>query len=129
MSASLVDIQTEDDVKKLVDSFYDKVNQDDLLAPIFNGFAHVNWAAHLPAMYDFWSSLLLGTSRYRGRPFPKHLPLPVDATHFQRWLNLFYATVEENFAGPNAEQAKVRALNIATMFEYRLRKRNSLSIL
>ncbi|MBC6991171.1 group III truncated hemoglobin [Hymenobacter sp. BT491] len=127
--ALLPDIHTEADIKILVDSFYDKVNQDDLLAPVFNGFAHVNWPSHLPAMYDFWSSLLLGTSRYRGRPFPKHLPLPVDAAHFQRWLELFYATVHENFAGPVAEEAKVRALNIATMFEYRIRKHNALSIL
>ena len=49
--------------------------------------------------------------------------------HFQRWLELFYATVAENFAGAKAEEAKVKALNIATMFEYRMRPKDSLSIL
>ena len=123
------DITSEADVKQLVDTFYDKVNADALLAPIFNGFAQVDWPKHLPAMYDFWSSLLLGTSRYHGRPFPKHLPLPIDSTHFEQWLVLFNATVEELFAGPRAEEAKVRALNIANMFEFRLRGRGSLSLL
>lgn len=128
-AASLPDIQTEADIQTLVDRFYDKVNQDELLAPIFNEVAAVHWAAHLPTMYDFWSSILLGTARYKGRPFPKHLPLPVGKPHFQRWLQLFYATVTEHFAGPTAEQAKIKALNIATMFEYRMRPKDSLSIL
>lgn len=129
MTHSLPDIQAEADIKLLVDTFYSKVHQDELLDPVFNGFAHVDWLRHLPIMYDFWSSILLGTSRYHGRPFPKHMPLPINATHFQRWLELFEATVDELFAGPKAEEAKVRALNIATMFEYRLRKRDPLSLL
>ena len=129
MSLPLPDIQSEADIKLLVDTFYQKVNEDALLNPIFNGFAHVDWGRHLPIMYDFWSSILLGSSRYHGRPFPKHMPLPIDATHFQRWLELFEATLDELFAGPKAEEAKVRALNIATMFEYRLRKRDPPSLL
>lgn len=129
MPAPVPDIQTEADIKLLVDTFYQKVNEDELLHPVFNGFAHVEWSLHLPIMYDFWSSILLGSSRYHGRPFPKHMPLPIDATHFQRWLELFEATVHELFAGPKAEEANVRALNIATMFEYRLRKRDPLSLL
>ena len=129
MTVSRPDIQTEADVKLLVDTFYLKVNQDDMLAPVFNGFAGVDWSRHLPIMYDFWSGILLGTSRYRGRPFPKHMPLPIDVTHFQRWLALFNATVDELFAGPKANEAKMRALNIASVFEFRLRKRDPLSLL
>ncbi|MCC3159167.1 group III truncated hemoglobin [Hymenobacter sp. 15J16-1T3B] len=127
--ASLPDIQTEADIQALVDWFYDKVNQDELLGPVFNDVAAVHWPAHLPTMYDFWSSILLGTARYKGRPFPKHLALPIEKPHFQRWLQLFYQTVAENFAGPKAEEAKVKALNIATMFEYRMRPKSSLSLL
>ena len=129
MTVSRPDIQTEADVKLLVDTFYLKVNQDDMLAPVFNGFAGVDWSRHLPIMYDFWSGILLGTSRYRGRPFPKHMPLPIDVTHFQRWLALFNATVDELFVGPKANEAKMRALNIASVFEFRLRKRDPLSLL
>lgn len=122
------DIQSEADIRLLVDTFYHKVGRDALLEPIFNGFAGVNWSRHLPIMYDFWSSILLGTARYHGRPFPKHLPLPIDATHFQRWLELFDATVAELFSGPKADEANLRALNIATMFEFRLRKRDPLTL-
>ena len=42
---------------------------------------------------------------------------------------LFNATVEELFAGFRAEETKVRALNIANMFEFRLRGRGPLSLL
>ena len=122
------DIQTEADVKTLVDTFYNKVNADALLAPVFNDFAHVDWPAHLPRMYDFWSGLLLHTSRYRGQPFLKHLPLPIAGPHFQRWLVLFTRTVDELFAGPVAREAKLRAQNIAHVFESRLQP-NHLSIL
>ncbi|MBJ6111607.1 group III truncated hemoglobin [Hymenobacter sp. BT523] len=129
MTPTRPDITTEADVKRLVDTFYAKVNQDALLDPIFNGFAQVDWPRHLPNMYDFWSGLLLGTSRYRGRPFPKHVPLPIDASHFQRWVALFLMTVDELFAGPTAEEAKLRGQAIAQVFEARLRGRGPLSVL
>ncbi|SFP89361.1 group III truncated hemoglobin [Hymenobacter arizonensis] len=129
MTNSLPDITSEADIRLLVDGFYAKVVDDALLGPIFNDFAHVDWPHHLPVMYDFWSSLLLGTTRYHGRPFPKHLPLPIGADHFQRWLALFEATVDELFAGPKAEEARVRARSIATLFEHRLRERNPLSLI
>ena len=129
MTSSLPDITSEADVKLLVDTFYAKVNHDALLDPIFNGFAHVDWPQHLPKMYAFWSGLLLGTARYQGRPFPKHVPLPVDATHFQRWVVLFQATVNELFAGPVADEARLRGQAIAQVFEVRLQERDPLSIL
>ncbi|TGE17385.1 group III truncated hemoglobin [Hymenobacter elongatus] len=129
MTNSRPDITSEADIRLLVDGFYAKVGQDALLGPVFNDFAHVDWPRHLPVMYDFWSSLLLGTTRYHGRPFPKHLPLPIAAAHFQRWLALFEATVDALFAGPRAEEAKVRARGIATLFEHRLRERNPLTLL
>ena len=129
MTSSLPDITSEADVKLLVDTFYAKVNHDALLDPIFNGFAHVDWPQHLPKMYAFWSGLLLGTARYQGRPFPKHVPLPIDATHFQRWVVLFQATVNELFAGPVADEARLRGQAIAQVFEVRLQERDPLSIL
>jgi hemoglobin len=117
----LPDLTTEADIRLLVDSFYHSVEQDELLGPVFNDFARVSWSHHLPAMYDFWSSVLFGTSRYKGRPFPKHIPLPIGAAHFQRWLQLFGQAVDAHFQGPVADEAKARALSIATLFEHRLR--------
>ncbi len=114
------DIRTEDDIKTLVDSFYEKVNADPLLAPIFNQVAEVDWAEHLPNMYDFWSSLLFRTTRYEGRPWPKHAVLPVNAPHFSRWVALFKQTVDEHFAGPKATEAKNFAASIADTFQNRM---------
>lgn len=114
------EIETRDDVVELVDKFYDKVNADDLLGTIFNDFAKVNWEKHLPIMYSFWSSILLDESSYSGRPFPKHIPLPIDQTHFDRWLQLFHETVDERFVGDKAEEAKKRASAIAGIFSFKL---------
>ncbi|QNF33626.1 group III truncated hemoglobin [Adhaeribacter swui] len=120
MQKALVDITTEDDIKTLVDRFYEKVNQDAMLSPIFNDFAKVDWEKHLPKMYQFWSSILLGTFTYAGQPFPKHAFLPVNPTHFAQWLHLFYQTVNENFSGPIADEAKIRAANIARIFSNKI---------
>src|SRR5688500_16841593 len=100
---SLSDICHEADIKTLVDSFYDKVNHDEQLGPTFNSMAQLYWPSHLLTMYDFWSSTLLGTMRFTGESITKHVALPLQGEHFQRWLNLFNATVEEKFAGPKAE--------------------------
>lgn len=114
------DITTEEDIKLLVDTFYDKVNQDERLSPIFNQVAKVDWTHHLPQMYHFWSTVLFGSMAYKGRPFPKHLALPVERAHFTRWIFLFTQTVEELFTGPMAEQAKQKATSIANMFQMKM---------
>jgi hemoglobin len=114
------EIHSREEVKVLVDSFYQKVNQDPDLSPIFNDLAKVHWEKHLPVMYDFWSSVLLGEMKYKGNPFLKHIPLPVNKKHFDRWLSLFKNTVDEHFKGEKAEEAKTRAESIAHIFEYKL---------
>ena len=114
------DIATEDDIKLLVDTFYDQVNQDELLSPVFNGFANVNWPEHLPVMYKFWSTVLFGSMAYKGQPFPKHMRLPVDRKHFARWECLFTQTVDELFEGPKAAEAKQKAASIARIFQMKL---------
>lgn len=111
------DIVQREDVKILVDRFYDKVKTDPLLGPVFN---HVDWPHHLPIMYDFWSSILLGDQSYRGNPLQKHLHLGIGEGHFGRWLILFKETVDENFEGEKAEEVKMRAQSIAGVFQIRM---------
>ena len=103
---AICDIETAQDVKRLVDAFYAKVNCDELLAPIFNETANVDWSTHLPTMYRFWESMLFRSGNYQGAPFPKHAVLPVQQAHFERWVTLFAETVDENFAGPKAKKRK-----------------------
>jgi len=114
------DIATQKDIIILVDRFYKKVNEDDLVSPIFNDSAKINWDKHMPIMYKFWGSILLQSASYKGQPFPKHMRLPVNEQHFERWLVLFYQTVNENFVGPKADEAIQRGLNIANVFMYKL---------
>ncbi len=114
------DIQNEADIKLLVDTFYDNVNRDTLLSSVFNDYAHINWAHHLPVMYKFWSSILFGTMAYRGQPFVKHVPLPITEEHFARWLQLFSQTVDSLFEGTTAQEAKQKATTIARVFQMKL---------
>jgi hemoglobin len=111
------DILKRDDIKILVDRFYDKVKDDSLLGPVFN---HVDWPHHLPIMYDFWSSMLLGDQTYRGNPLQKHMHLAINEDHFNRWLHLFTQTVDENFQGEKAEEVKMRAQSIAGIFQLKM---------
>jgi hemoglobin len=78
----------------LVRTFYGKVREDEILAPVFNERV-ADWELHLVRMGEFWSSVALLSGIYHGRPMEKHLPLPVDARHFDRWLQLFREAAQE----------------------------------
>lgn len=116
------DIATKEDVQQFVHAFYDKVNADDLLSPVFNKYAHVDWESHLPKMVKFWSSILLDSNEYRGQPFDKHAEHAqhIRAEHFERWLLLFEKTIHELFSGEKAELAIKRARSIGSVFQYKL---------
>ena len=114
------DIETEVDVRTLVDEFYGAVREDALLNRIFTDVAQVDWQRHLPKMYAFWNGLILGKVGYSGQPFAAHVQLPVEREHFMRWLTLFHATVDRLFAGPAAQRAKDAAASIAHTFAMRM---------
>lgn len=114
------EIKTIDDIKLLVDSFYGKVREDDLLAGIFNDVIQDRWPVHLEKMYRFWQTLLLEEHTYHGSPFLPHALLPVDNNHFNRWMELFNQTIEELFTGDKATEAKWRAGKMAEMFLYKI---------
>lgn len=110
------DIENLSDIQLLVNTFYGRVQQDNLIGPIFNARLEGKWQPHLEKMYAFWQTVLLEEHTYSGRPFPPHAKLPVHADHFERWKQIFNATVEELFEGKMAEEAKWRAERMATMF-------------
>lgn len=114
------EILTLEDIKLLVDSFYAKVRKDDLLTNIFNNVIQDKWEAHLNKMYSFWQTVLLEEHTYNGSPFIPHANLPVEKEHFDRWLYLFCETIDENFTGVKATEAKWRAEKMATMFYHKI---------
>lgn len=84
-------------IRAVVDEFYARARRDDIVGPVFNRvIPDAEWPAHLAKIADFWSSMLLGTGRYGGRPMPKHMGIPeLSDAHFMRWLRLFRETVTE----------------------------------
>jgi len=84
-------------IAAVVSAFYAKARRDDVIGPVFNRVvAADHWQQHIQTITDFWSSMLLGTRRYMGRPMPKHIAIPeLSDAHFQRWLTLFRETAEE----------------------------------
>lgn len=114
------DISTLDDIKLLVNTFYEKVQNDDLIGPVFNEKMIGRWPEHLEKMHRFWQTLLLEEHTYSGSPFPPHKHLPVNQSHFDRWMEIFTKTVDSLFIGKLAEEAKIRAANMAYMFNYKI---------
>lgn len=103
-------------IETLVRAFYDRVRQDPLLAPIFEARIS-DWEPHLDNMFAFWSSLTLQTGRYHGQPMAKHMPLAVEARHFDRWLALFEETARELCPPAAAERFIERARRVAESLE------------
>ena len=84
----------EEMIERLIRAFYQRVQQDSLIGPVF-AERITDWEPHLQQMFAFWSSVALMSGRYHGQPMQKHLPLPIDARHFDRWLALFEETARE----------------------------------
>ena len=118
------DIRNRDDIITLVDAFYTHVRADDMLGPIFDDVARVDWDEHLPKMYDFWELVLFGTSSFKGNPLAVHRALarqtPLGSAQFGRWVALFHATVDRLFTGAVADEAKLRALRIAAVMAHHI---------
>ncbi|RZF58004.1 group III truncated hemoglobin [Sphingobacterium corticibacterium] len=114
------DIRTLEDIKLMVDTFYGRVQEDDRIGPIFNSKLDGRWPVHLEKMYTFWQTILLDEYTYQGRPFPPHAQLPIEAEHFERWLQLFDKTVNDLFEGAVAEEAKSRGRKMAALFQVKL---------
>lgn len=114
------DIESINEIVILVNKFYNKVEKDDLLGPVFEKVIQGNWEPHLEKMYRFWETILLENHSYFGSPFPPHTKLGIGAAHFDRWLKLFEQTIDENFKGKKADEAKSRAQKMAQIFRHKL---------
>lgn len=111
------DLDSPAEIAEMVRRFYQDVAQDDLLGPLFNDVASVDWAEHLPKLTAFWCRALLDQEGYVGNPFRAHSNVharsPLTTAHFQRWLELFGETVELGWVGPNRQRALDLAENVA----------------
>lgn len=115
------EISTLEDIKLMVDNFYEKVRKDDLLQGIFNEKIQERWPEHLEKMYKFWQTVLLEEHTYYGSPFVPHAKLSVKKEHFDRWIQLFSETIEERFYGQKAAKAKWQGERMAEMFHSKIK--------
>ncbi|MDC0534738.1 group III truncated hemoglobin [Francisellaceae bacterium] len=113
-------------IETFVGHFYDKINQDNLLGPIFNNIAQVDWDEHIPKLTRFWCSVLLKTGEYHGNAYQKHVLLSekihITELHFERWLKLFCEQAKLDFDQDEADEIMSKALNIAKSLKYGMLK-------
>jgi hemoglobin len=118
------DLDSPEEIAEMVRRFYADVAQDDLLGPLFNDVAQVDWSEHLPKLTAFWCRALLGHAGYAGNPFQAHAEVhrqrPFTVAHFERWLSLFHETLEQGWAGPCADRAAELADNVARVHRQQL---------
>ncbi|UTW56286.1 group III truncated hemoglobin [Kordiimonas sp. SCSIO 12610] len=106
-------------IETLVRTFYGHIQTHDTLGPVFEHEIAGDWEPHLQKMIAFWSSAMLKTGAYDGRPMVVHkrlsdkATLPLREDHFEEWLALFKATVFELFEDDIAEQFMEKAGRIA----------------
>ena len=118
------DLAGRPDIETLVNAFYERVRGDALLGFIFDEVARTDWQAHLPKMYAFWETVMFRSGGYTGNPLAAHAKLvPLTAMgrpQFDRWLELFRATVDDHFSGENAEHIKSCAADMANVIYSRI---------
>jgi hemoglobin len=118
------DIESRGDCERLVRAFYSRALVDPMIGWIFVDVAKLDLETHLPRIASFWETILLGSRSYAGNAFAPHAALNEQVRlrpgQFERWLALWRETVDELFAGENAELAKVHALRVARAFQRRL---------
>ncbi|MEP5612446.1 MAG: group III truncated hemoglobin [Cyclobacteriaceae bacterium] len=120
------DIQHREDIEHLVDTFYKEVVEDKIIGYIFNDVVPLDWEKHIPIMYDFWETILLGKIRYKGSPIPVHIALSQRESllpiHFERWIQIWETVVRTNFSGEKANEAVKRAKLMGELIQIKIKK-------
>lgn len=120
------DIENRKDIETLIDNFYKKVIKDEKIGEFFTKVVVLDWEKHIPVMYNFWESILLGAASYKGNPMTKHIDLnakkALKKDHFDKWLMLWEQTIEEHFEGNKAQEAIQRAQQIAQLMQHKIKE-------
>jgi len=110
----------EREIRTLVERFYARVRDDELLGPVFEERIGDRWHAHLDTMCDFWSSVLHATGRFRGDPIGSHARIPgLTGPHFDRWMELFARTARDVLPPKRADDIVARSARIRAVLEHR----------
>jgi len=118
----LADKITKDTIDIMVTNFYRKVIKDDLVGPFFiaklgDDMTNEYWVPHLELLRNFWASIALGDTSYRGNPFAPHMMIgELSKEVFEQWLKLFFETLDSIYEPQIADIFKERSTIIAGNF-------------
>lgn len=118
------DIQNRADIEILINEFYKKILKDEVVGFIFTDVVKLNWEVHIPIIYDFWETILLGEIKYKGNPMIKHLELSrkerLKKEHFDQWFQLWEETIRSMFEGSKSDEAIERAKSIGALMLHKI---------
>jgi hemoglobin len=124
-SKTMKDLETREDIAILVEKFYEKVFVDETIGHIFTDFMNVRPETHFPIMINFWETVLFAKNAYHGNVIMKHVNIhrdfPLKGHHFDRWIELLFETLDENFKGEITELAKIRAKSMAMVLQVKIK--------
>ena len=118
------DIESREDIEKMVTLFYEKVKVDKPIGFIFTEVVSINWQKHIPLIVDFWETILLDNPVYKNNAMEVHYHInkmvPLQDEHFKSWLQLFNNSIDELFEGEKTILAKTRAKSIAGLMLFKM---------
>ena len=118
------DIENRGDIQLILNAFYKKAFEDELIGFFFTEVVPLNLESHLPVITDFWESILFGNYHYRKNVMEIHRNIhqlsSIEKIHLDRWVELFTKTVDELFKGRYANLMKQRAVSIAMLMGIKL---------
>ena len=118
------DIESREDIEKMVTLFYEKVKVDKPIGFIFTEVVSINWQKHIPLIVVFWETILLDNPVYKNNAMEVHYHInkmvPLQDEHFKSWLQLFNNSIDELFEGEKTILAKTRAKSIAGLMLFKM---------
>ncbi len=117
------DLENRADIEKLIDVFYEKVHKEPKLSPYFK-IPEDKWKIHLERTTNFWENWLFNSQNYNGGLMWAHLEknreIPIKTAQFERWLALWFLSIDELFKGEKADFLKVKALELGQFMNKRI---------
>ncbi|MDZ4742457.1 MAG: group III truncated hemoglobin [Verrucomicrobiota bacterium] len=105
----------KDGVMRLLNDFYGRVKLDPVLGPVFASRIE-NWEEHLEKIHRFWSFQTGGPDVYEGG-MGRHVGLPVDTHHFDKWIDEWTISCRKILAPEEAGQMVMVALRFRKILE------------
>ena len=113
---------TKENINKLVITFYTKVMKNEKISPFFieklgPDMKSEIWQKHITLLTDFWYTISFGRGNYNGSPFAPHMQISgLDRESFEKWLKLFFESLDKLYTEDIALKFKERASIIASNF-------------